>query len=149
MWHHITWLSLVQEINGLSPVQHQSITWANAVFMSNGPLQTIFSESKTARLVQESAFENVVCKMSDILFMPVCDLDFHRTSSPSINYCECQHSLNEIMYSLMYSSSYQFLGVTSLPSIQVPNQLPGGSSLRPILFAVQFINSLWPGDASA
>ena len=47
--------------NGLLPVQHQAIIWTNAVLLSIGPF-----------LIQENAFENVICEMAAILPRPQC-----------------------------------------------------------------------------
>ena len=49
--------------NGLSPVWHQAIIWNNAAHF-----ETIFSEILNIKFfIHENTFENVACKMVDIL----------------------------------------------------------------------------------
>ena len=65
----LNWVSIGSG-NGLSPVWCQAITWTNADFLSTGPLGTNFSEIQIKMqnlLINENAFENVVCKMVAIL----------------------------------------------------------------------------------
>ena len=69
----VNWVSIGSG-NGLSPVWHQTITWANAGLLSIGPLGTNFSEIriKIQIFIDENAIENVVRKMSAILSWPQC-----------------------------------------------------------------------------
>ena len=50
----------------------KAITWTNADSLTTGPLRTNFWKVwiKIQTFCQENAFENVVCKMAAILFMP-------------------------------------------------------------------------------
>ena len=56
--------------NGLSPVQHQAITWTNACLLSNGPLGTNFSEIRTK--IQNFLFKKMHFKMSPAKRRPLC-----------------------------------------------------------------------------
>ena len=51
--------------NGLPPVWYQAITWTNADLLRN------FNRNLSL-FVDERAFQNVICKMTVILFRPQC-----------------------------------------------------------------------------
>ena len=54
--------------NGLSPVEHQAISWTNAGILLIGPLGTNFSEiSIVYSFIQENAFENVAGTMCQLI----------------------------------------------------------------------------------
>ena len=58
--------------NGLSPLRHQAITWANDDLLSIAPLNTNFGGilyQNTKIFVQENALEHVVCTWAAILFI--------------------------------------------------------------------------------
>ena len=67
-------LTIIGLDNGLSPGRHQAIIWTNDGILLIGPLGTNFSEilSKIHILIQENAFENIVCEMAVILSRPQC-----------------------------------------------------------------------------
>ena len=56
----------------IAPVCHQTITWANADFLSIEFLEKIQwrIDGYWNNFIQENAFENVTCKISAILFWP-------------------------------------------------------------------------------
>ena len=67
----VTELTIIGSDNGLSPDRRQSIIWTNAAILFIGPLGTNFSEILII-LIQEDAFESVVCETAAILFRPQC-----------------------------------------------------------------------------
>ena len=62
-------LTIIGSDNGLSPGRRQAIIWTNAGLLLIGPLETNFSE---ILIIQENAFESVVCEMASILSRPQC-----------------------------------------------------------------------------
>ena len=66
-------LTIIGSHDRLLPWRRQAIVWANAGISLIEPLGTNFSEILNWKIfIQESAFENVVCKMSAILSRPQC-----------------------------------------------------------------------------
>ena len=68
-------LTIIGSDNGLSPGRHQAIIWTNAWIILIRALGTNFSEilgEIHAFLIQENAFENVVCKIATMLSRPQC-----------------------------------------------------------------------------
>ena len=68
-------LTIIGWDNGLSPGRHQAIIWTNAGVFLIGPWESNFSEHfdrNSYIFIQETAFENVVCKMAVILPQPQC-----------------------------------------------------------------------------
>ena len=68
-------LTIIGSDNGLSPGRHQAIIWTTAGILLIGPLGTQFSEifSRNSNiLIQDIAFENVVCEKAAILSQPQC-----------------------------------------------------------------------------
>ena len=83
--------------NGLLPGWLQAIIWTNAGILLIWPLGTNCSEifiGHSNILIQENAFENVVCKMLAIWPQPQCvkwshspvTILFHTTSTRSLSY---------------------------------------------------------------
>ena len=69
-------LTIIGSDNGLSPDHRQAIIWTNAGILLIGLLGTNFSEILieilTFSLIQENAFESVVCETVAILSRPQC-----------------------------------------------------------------------------
>ena len=68
-------LTIIASDNSLSPGRHQAIIWTNAGILLIWPLGTNFSEIsieiEIIILIQENAFQNVVCEMVAILSGPL------------------------------------------------------------------------------
>ena len=73
IWHHQTWVNIVSG-NDLSSLWCQAIKWTNADLLSIISLGNKFQwkpNKDTIIFIQESTFENAVCrKMSAIFFRP-------------------------------------------------------------------------------
>ena len=68
-------LTIIGSDNGWLPARHQAIIWIKAGILLIQTLGTNFSEILNkvhTFVIQENAFENVVCKMMAILFQPKC-----------------------------------------------------------------------------
>ena len=67
-------LTIIGSDNGLSPGRRQAIIWTNDVILWIRPLGTNFSEIliDSNILIQENAFECVVCETATILSRPQC-----------------------------------------------------------------------------
>ena len=68
-------LTIIGSDNGLSPGRRQAIIWTNAGILLIGPIGTNFSE---ILIIQENAFESVVCETAAILSRPQC-VKMHRS----------------------------------------------------------------------
>ena len=53
------------------PVRHQAIIWTNVGMLLNGTFQWNINQNPY-NFIKKNAFENVVCKMSAVLFPPQC-----------------------------------------------------------------------------
>ena len=67
-------LTIIVPYNGLLPGRHQAIIGTNAGILLSRTIGTNFSEilSEIYILIQENAFEKVVCEMAAILSRPQC-----------------------------------------------------------------------------
>ena len=85
-------LAIIGADNGLSPDRCQAIIWTNVGILLNGPhrkkLQWNFNRNSYI-FIQENAFENVVCKMTAILFRPQYDHVSKSTTCYRRGWCQC------------------------------------------------------------
>ena len=79
--------------NGLSPARCQTTIWTNVGMLLIGSLETNFIHQNRIYIIQENAFENVVCKMTAILSRSRCFIRVESVSpyiicSNMLTYCD-------------------------------------------------------------